>query len=375
MLFSPHILLPGPTPIPEAVEQAMMTAMSDHRGHLFEEVKERVLSRLHTLFHLDADGRVAVLPASGTGGLEAVAQNFFRPGDEVLVVEGGLFGQRFGQAAEAMGLSLHRITTDWGHAFDPQTVVAYLERHPVAGVLVTHNETSTGVLNPVDRLAALMAPLTHRPLLMVDSISGVPSVPLDMAQWGVDVVITGSQKGFMCPPGLTMVAASGRAREALLEHRAGRFFFDLTPYFQGNFPYTPALSLWYGLDAALKLLEDEGETARYQRHRRLAAITRAFGQAAGLPPLVAPQDASPTVTALEVLPPLSPSSLRQQVAAKGLQIAGGLGAWHHLAVRIGHVGAVDEADLWAGLGILAQFLSHPEEALVKAFGTWHSSWH
>ncbi|MDA8193573.1 MAG: alanine--glyoxylate aminotransferase family protein [Thermaerobacter sp.] len=373
MFYSPHILLPGPTPVPETVERAMMTSMSDHRGALFDAVRQRVPTRLHDLFHLDPDGRVAVLPASGTGGLEAVVQNFLQPGDPVLVVEGGLFGQRFVRSAEAVGLTVRKWLHPWGTAFDPASIVEELDRHPVKAVLVTHNETSTGVLNPLNELAAMMKSLPARPLLVADSISGIPSVPLDMAGWGVDVAVAASQKGFMVPPGLAFVAASGRAREHLQANRPGRYYFDLTPYFDNNFPYTPAISLWYGLDQALSLLIQEGESLRFARHQLMSRMVRAFGAAGGFSLPVDEAVASPTVTAYDVPSPLIPSRIRQAAAAEGLEIAGGLGRWHETGIRIGHVGALDIGDLWAGLGMLAHHMPQPEAALAAAFDVWKTA--
>lgn len=360
-----HLLLPGPTPIPESVKQAMLASMTDHRGTAFETVYHRVQNGLGALFGADSPEHVAVLPAAGTGGLEAVVQNLFHPNDRILVVESGLFGRRFGEVARAHQLDVDRMELPWGEAFDPQTILARIASAPYRGVLVTHNETSTGVLNPVEELGGLIQQLADPPLLVVDSISGVPSIPLTVHN-GVDVIIAASQKGFMCPPGLTMVALSDRARSAVLASRTGRFYFDLAPYLNGKLPYTPAISLWYGLDAALELLQREGAVARLARHQLLRDMVRAYGQAGGLPPLVADRWSSPTVTALELPSSMNASQWRSQLEQRGLQIAGGLGEWHHRAIRIGHVGAIDAGDLWAGLGLMGPHLPHPREALEAA---------
>jgi len=372
VLDTPHILLPGPTPVPERVQQAMLRSMSDHRGNVFEPVLARVYARLAALLHVGNAGRIAVLPASGTGGLEAAIQNFFQPGDRVLSVETGLFGKRFKEIAQAMDIQVETVAFEWGQAFDAGQVLEVLERTPVKGVLLTHNETSTGVLNPVETLAPRIRALPHSPLILVDSISGVPSVPFNLMQSQADVIIAASQKGFMCPPGLAILGLSGRAVEHVLKDRRGRHYLDLRPYLDGHLPYTPAVSLIYGLDAALELLDEEGEAARLARHRQLAQMARAFGEAAGLPPLVSEKVTSPTVTALSVPAPLTPAELRRQAAERGLQIAGGLGPWHHSAIRIGHVGAVDAADLWGGLGILAHMVPNPIPALEAAFTAWKS---
>lgn len=371
MLFPPDLLLPGPTPVPDAVERAMLTPMSDHRGSVFEAVRVRVLAKLAQIFHMNEDDRIAILPASGTGTLEAVCQNFLSPGDRVLAVITGMFGRRFAEAAEAQGLAVDRMEVEWGTAFDVGEVLAKITSHDYHAVLVTHNETSTGVTNPVERLGAALHGATDAPLYLVDSISGVPSLPLFMDQPGIDVILAASQKGFMCPPGLGLVAAGPRALQRLPQDRPGRYYFDLRPYFEGHFPYTPAVSLWYGLDAALDLLLEEGEAPRYARHRLLGQMTRAFGSAGGFPPIVDEASASGTITSLRAPEGVTPQAIRQQAAARGLQIAGGLGPWQATAFRIGHVGAVSPQMLYAGLAVLAHQSAQPEAALEAAFRVWH----
>ncbi len=374
MLFPPDILLPGPTPIPEAVQRAMLTSMSDHRGAAFEPVHHRVLDKLHAIFHLDPqDGAIAILPASGTGVLEAVCQNFLNPGDKVLAVTTGLFGQRFAEAAQNMECDVERLDFPWGTAFAPEKILAQVDQTAYHALLVTHNETSTGVTNPVDQLAASLGERNDAPLLLVDSISGVPSLPLFFDQPGIDVIIAASQKGFMCPPGLGLIAAGPRALERLLPDRPGRFYFNLAPYFHRHFPYTPAVSLWYGLDAALDLLLAEGESARFARHRLLGAMARRFGQVAGFTPLASAGFESPTVTSLNVPKTTNPPAVRQAAAQLGLQIAGGLGPWADSAIRIGHVGAVTPQMLFAGLSLFAHQVNQAQTALAETFAVWHQS--
>jgi aspartate aminotransferase-like enzyme len=373
-MFSPEILLTGPTPIPEAVQKAMLTSMSDHRGALFAPVVERVQRRLAEMLQLEEEGAVAVIPASGTGALEAAVQNFFAPGERTLSVSTGAFGDRFAKIAERHGLLVDSLSFPWGQPFSPCDVMDQLQNNFYAGILVTHNETSTGVLNPVKELAQLLSaiPPETRPLYIVDSISGVPSVPMLMKDWGIDVVLAASQKGFMCPPGLAIVAVGGNARK-LSQKVSGRgYYFDLTPYFHGQLPYTPSVSLWYGLDAALALLAEEGIDARYARHRTMAQMAAAFASAVGWTPIVASEYASPTVTAIRLEPKQTPEKLRQQVFQAGLQIAGGMGPWHQDTIRIGHVGAVSPAMLYSGLGIIAHFAAHAESGLNAAWEVWHN---
>ncbi len=372
-MFTPDILLPGPTPVPFAIQQAMLTPMTDHRGSTFTPVLERVRQRLGELFAVGPDGGAVVLPASGTGALEATIQNFFREDDAVLAVCTGAFGNRFAEIAELHGLLVDRYTVPWGQAFNPTHLLTLLDQRDYRGVLLTHNETSTGVINPIQTVLQQIKswPQASRPLVVVDSISGVPAMPMAMHSWGIDVALAASQKGFMCPPGLAIIAAGARGLERLQEKRSHRFYFDLLPYFAGKLPYTPATSLVYGLDKSLEMLQEEGASVRYRRHQLLSQITRSFGEAAGWRPLVEASVASPTVTALEVPNGQSPNQIRTQIAALGLQVAGGMGPWHDTVIRIGHVGAIAPASLFAGLSIVAHVTPHPTRGLDAAWQRWH----
>lgn len=372
MIYPPQILLPGPTPVPPSVDLAMQRAMSDHRGAVFTQVKDHVTNQLEALFQVGAQGGVAVIPTTGTGALEAAIQNFFNPGDHIIGVSTGAFGERFVAVAEKMGVVVRHIRVPYGQSFDPRHIVETVEEETdIKGILVTHNETSTGVLNPVGELARLLKTMPAHPVLVVDSISGVPSVPLTIEKDGVDVIIAASQKGFMCPPGLGILAVSARARELILKERPGRLFFDLQPYLAGQFPYTPAVSLWNGLEEALNLLEAEGVEPRLARHRLLSRMTRAFGAAAGMEPAVEPAIASPTVTALHVAQGFTPLDFKNQAAQLGLQIAGGMGPWHHEMVRIGHVGAVMPNQLLEGLATLAHLLPQGLDGVQASWNIWH----
>lgn len=374
MLYPPQILLPGPTPIPPQVNLAMQQAMSDHRGSVFTKVKDHVIAQLQELFDVGPAGGVAVLPTSGTGALETAAQNFLMPGDKVIGVSTGTFGERFVDITEKMGVQVRHIRVPYGQAFDPHHILEILNEEPDAkAILVTHNETSTGVLNPVRELALALRSLAHPPLLVVDSISGVPSVPLKIQADHVDVIIAASQKGFMCPPGLGILALSARAKEAVLPQRPGRLFFDLQPYLKGQFPYTPAVSLWNGLEEALNLLETEGEAPRLARHQLMSRMTRAFGQAIGMTPPVDERFASPTVTALAAPKGMAPAEFKNQAAKLGLQIAGAMGPWHHDYIRIGHVGAVLPEQLFQGLATLAHLIPGGLEGIQAAWVSWHNA--
>jgi alanine-glyoxylate transaminase/serine-glyoxylate transaminase/serine-pyruvate transaminase len=368
------LLLPGPTPVPRAVVAREALAMEDHRGPAFMERFARTRERLRQLFR--TEGQVAILPASGTGGLEAAVQNLFLPGERVLSVVAGRFGERFAEVAAQRGLTVDRLEVPWGEGPDPDAVSEALGAHAYRGVLLTHNETSTGVLAPVRELAARAR--ARGVLVVVDAISSFPSVPLPLDEWQVDAAVACSQKGFMTPPGLAIVALGPRALDALPERKPGCSYFDLDPYLAGDLPYTPAVSLVNALTAALDLLEAEGEVARARRHRLLARMARAAGRALGLPPLVDDRWASPTVTALSVPEPLDAEALRRAAAGHGLSIGGGLGKLAGRIVRIGHVGHVGPADLLAGIGRLQLALEELTErpardGLPAAFEVWREA--
>jgi alanine-glyoxylate transaminase/serine-glyoxylate transaminase/serine-pyruvate transaminase len=371
MTPEPKLFLPGPTPVPMAIWQAMLTPMSNHRGREITELHASLRERLKRLW--STSGPVVILPASGTGGLEALLANAVAPSETVLAVSAGAFGDRFGQIAERLGMGVEWLRRPWGEAVDPDDVATELRRRRYAAVLLTHNETSTGVLHPLRDLAR--AARAHVPLILVDSISGSPAVPLDIQGYGVDAVVTGTQKGFMLPPGLAMIGL-GEDAPAKLKGRPS-LYMDFKPYMAGDWPYTPALSLLHGLDRSLELLAAETEPVRYRRHRLMSAMVRAGAEAAGFRPVVRSEAASPTVTALEPPEGITPKALRAWCQAHGAVLAGGQGAWKDRIVRIGHVGATGPLDVLAVLGVMELAVCHlsgrhPDGSASRAaLDVWH----
>lgn len=345
-----QIFLPGPTPVPPSVALAQARPMTDHRGPRFEPLARSVRERLAALF--GTTGAVCVLPASGTGGLEACAVNLFAPGARLLVVVAGAFGRRWADQAEAMGYAVDRLEVGWGEAAAPEAVAEAAGRARYAGVLCTQNETSTGVLQDVRAIAASVRRVAPDALVAVDAISGFPAVPLPMDDWQVDAVVSGSQKAFMLPPGLAFVALGRRALAASEGEGRRRFYFDLRPFARGEFPATPAVGLWYALAEALDLLEAEGEQARLGRHRLLARMVRAGGEALDLAPLAAEAVASPTVTALAFPDGLDPKAVRAEATALGARLAGGQGPLAGRVLRVGHVGNFAPLDMIAAVASL-----------------------
>ena len=367
MMEKDLLLLPGPTPVPDRVLRAMAAPMVNHRGALFTAVHDKVLAGLKMVYQTQND--VLVLPSAGTGGLEAAIVNFFSPGDRVLAVVTGAFGQRFAKIAGAFGLEVKVLDVPWGQGLDPEAVAKELHADPsLKGVLLTHNETSTGVTNPVGEVAKRRG--DHQALILVDAISSLGGIDLPMDELGLDVVVAGSQKALMIPPGLSFLAVSPRAWAAHEVAKLPRFYFDLTPYRKGlakaNTPYTPAVSLWYALQESLQMITEEGLPQVFKRHRLLGEMTRAGAKALGLKLLAEPAVASETVTA--IFPPAGVAAdefrglMRKEL---GVTMAGGQGPLSGQIFRIGHVGWVAPKDILSGLAALEEGLrrvGHPAQA-------------
>jgi aspartate aminotransferase-like enzyme len=347
----PLLMVPGPTPCPDVVLRALSRQMINHRGPEYMALQRELIAGLKELFSTTSD--VLIFPASGTGGLEAAVVNTLSPGDRVVAVVTGAFGARFAEIAASFGASVRRMEVAWGEAADPRALRELLQEEAAAGtparaVLITHNETSTGVLNDVERLAA--AAREAGALALVDSISGLLTAPLPMDAWDLDVVVAGSQKAWMIPPGLTFIGVGARAWEAHREARMGRFYFDFrrmrSAMEKDQTPYTPAIPQLYGLQEALALLRAEGLEALTRRHRRLARAVRAGVRALRLEPLADDACASHALTAIRVPSGLDARALRQALRERhGVTVAGGQGPLADSIFRIGHLGWVGEGDI------------------------------
>lgn len=357
------LFLPGPTPVPPQVAAAMTQPMINHRGEAFAELYREITARLQNIFRTRE--QVYVLPGAGSGGFEAALVNFLNPGDKVLAVVIGDFGERWAKAAAALGFQVERLDFAPGTAADPAALRARLEAdrdRTIKAVLMQHNETSTGVTNPVQELAAVVR--DHGALVMVDSVSGLGALPLEMDAWGLDVVFTGAQKALMCPPGLTIIAASARAWAAAEQVRHPRFFFDLkayrASYEKGQTPYTPAISLLYGLREALRMIDAEGLENGWARHRLMGAMCRAGVKAMGLELLCADERfASNSVTAVKVPAGVEAKALRATALKQfGAILAPGQGKLQETIFRIGHLGYVTPNDVLSALVATELTLAH-----------------
>lgn len=339
--------IPGPSPIPPSVHRAMNQTMIGHRGKETSQMLKNINPGLKRIFGTEQE--VAIIAGSGTAGLETAVVNVVKPGDEVLVVVTGAFGDRFTKICQTYNAKTHVLDVEWGNALDPEEVKAFLVEHPqVKVVFSTYCETSTGVLNPIDRLAKAVREVSQA-LVVVDGVSCVGGVETKMDVWGIDVMVTGSQKAFMLPAGLTFVAASERAWKVIEENEQPRFYLNLKKYrdnlLKDTTPFTPALSLLFGLEQVLYLLEEEGLENVYKRHTILKNMTRAAFKALDIPLLTSDEDASPTVTAVQ---PKDFDAeefrkiLKQEFA---ISIAGGQQHLTGQIFRIGHMGYCSPADV------------------------------
>lgn len=355
-----QLRIPGPTPVPAEVLGAMSREMINHRGPEFAVLIRGITARLKQWFQTEHD--VFILTGSGTGGMEAAIANTFSPGDRVLAVSVGAFGDRFAEIARIFGADVVKLDFPWGTAADPDEIRRRLQADPATkAVLVTHNETSTGVTND---LAAIARVVHERPetLLLVDAISSLGSIDLPADAWGCDVVITASQKGWMVPPGLTMLSYGPKAWQAHAEAKMPRFYWDLTRarrYLDiGQTLSTPAVSIFYALDVALKLLDAEGRTNVIARHARAAERARQGVKRLGLELYPADERyASSTVTAVKIPAGLDGGRLLKILREEhGVVLSGGQAALAGKIFRIGHLGFVDVADMDEVLAALEQAL-------------------
>lgn len=337
----------GPTPLPESVLEAAGGQMVSHRGEEFRQRLRRVVERLRPVFGT-RQGAILPFTASGTGGLEAAVVNTLAPGDRVLAVRCGHFGERFAEVASTYGAEVTILDVPWGQAADPEALRRALRAAstPWRAVLLTHCETSTGVLNPLPELSTVVRAESDA-LLLVDGVSSVGGAEVAMDALGIDLVLTASQKALMAPPGLVILAAGERALAAAEANASTqtRYYFDfprmVAAVAEGTTTYTPAVGVVYGLDASLELIHAEGLDNVFARHRELAAHCRSSMAELGFAGFADPERASPTVTSLLLPEDLSASEIRHRLEVEhGVFVAQGRAHLKERVLRIGHLGYV-----------------------------------
>jgi len=351
-----YLLSPGPTPIPNEVALAMSETMIHHRTPQFNQIFDQARQGLKKLFGTKND--VLMLASSGTGAMEASVANLFSPGDKVLVINGGKFGERWLNIANAFGLNPVELKVEWGQAVRVDAVENQLKAHPdLKGVMIQASETSTTVLHPIKEIAKLTK---NGPLLLVDGVTavGVVSIPLD--DWGLDVLVTGSQKAMMLPPGLGFIALSDRAWERTKQATLPRFYFDLNlerkNQQKGSGAFTPAVSLIFGARASLEMMQREGLDRVYARHARMSRATRAAASALGLK-LLAPDSPSPAATGVYLPDGIDADQVLDYLRDHmNITLAEGQDQLKGKVIRIAHVGYMGAFDVITAIAALEMVL-------------------
>ena len=352
--FEPNLRIPGPTALPPTVREAGGRQMINHRGDEFRALTRRVEAGMKPFFGTEHD--VILLTCAGTGGLEAAVVNVLSPADPILAVTMGAFGDRFAKIAEVYGAAVTRLEIEWGKAPEPAAVATAAAAIPgLKAVLLTHNETSTGVTSDIPALAAAVREVAPDALILVDAISALGAVPFAMDAWGLDLVVTGSQKAWMSAPGMAFAAVGPRAWAAGETARMPRFYLDLKRHrdtqVNGESPWTPAVAVMYQVDEGLRLMTAEGEGV-FARHAACAAMTRAGLRAIGFELLADDAVASRTVTAAWIPEALDWKTFNGGLKRRGLVLAGGQGRLKGKIFRLGHLGSVTTDDILAAIGAL-----------------------
>ncbi|MFN8586366.1 MAG: alanine--glyoxylate aminotransferase family protein [Candidatus Eisenbacteria bacterium] len=350
----PRLFTPGPVEIPVRILRALSQVAPHHRTDVFRAAYTRVSEDLRWLHQ--TQGEVLMLAASGTGAMEATVVNLMAPGAKALVLVGGKFGERWANLCKAFGVPYDAITVEWGHAIEPAEVGRRLDADPaITTVFATQSETSTATVYDIRGIAAETRKRGKR--LVVDAITGVGVHPLPQDEWGVDVVVTGSQKGLMSPPGVATVSLAPFALDAIEGERLPRFYWDLRKARKnlpaGESAFTPAVSLIFAVGEAITMMREEGLENVHRRHVKLAAAVRAGAQAIGF--TLFSKSPANSVTAL--LPPAGVDAsavVKRLRTVHGITVAGGQDHMKGKMLRVGHMGAYDLSDMYVVLGALEE---------------------
>lgn len=351
------LMIPGPTPVPETALLAMAKHPIGHRSGDFSKIMAEVTENLKWLHQTKND--VLILASSGTGAMEAGMINFLSPGDRVLCGCNGKFGDRWAEVATAYGLQVEKITAEWGQALDTDKFRQHLEadkNKQIKAVILTHSETSTGVLNDIETINGYVK--AHgEALIIVDAVTSLGAVSIPVDELGLDVVASGSQKGYMIPPGLAFVAVGAKAWTAYETAKLPRYYLDLGKYrkdaAKNTTPFTPPVNLFFALQATLRIMQTEGLENIFARHDRLKGVTRAAIKALGLPLLGPDTVASPAVTAVAPPPEVEAEKVRAIMKKRfDIALAGGQDHLKGKIFRIGHLGFVCERDILSAIAAL-----------------------
>ena len=343
-----NLRIPGPIPVDDDILTSMSSQMINHRGPEYKEILYSVTDRLKKVFETNSE--VFILTASGTGGMEAAIVNTLSPKDKVINASCGSFGERFGTIASIYGADVIELKSPYGKAVDLDNLRKSLKENPdTKAVTVTHNETSTGIVNNIEKISEIVKG-EFGSLLLVDGVSSVSSIPVRTDEWNCDVVATASQKGWMTPPGLSFISFSEEAWKAHQNSTMPKYYLDMAQYKsyfeKGQPPYTPSLSTYFALDLALEKIISEGIDSMLKRHQYIADMTRSGISGIGMELFPEKQIASNTVTAVKVPEGVSCSELLSYLSKnKGIILGGGQGPVEGKIFRIGHMGHVDASEI------------------------------
>ncbi|MGD0336637.1 MAG: alanine--glyoxylate aminotransferase family protein [Candidatus Omnitrophota bacterium] len=353
-----YLLTPGPTPLPPQVLEAMARPIIHHRTPQFQSMLAEAEDGLKYVFQTACD--VFILASSGTGAMEAAVGNLLSAGDCALTVQGGKFGERWTELCKAYGVNTEVIDVEWGKAVSPQEIQKKLKSNPdIKAVFVTLCETSTGVTNDIEAIAGVVK--DSGAVLVVDAISGLGAIPLATDAWHCDVVVSGSQKGLMLPPGLGFISVNPKAAKLIESSKSPRYYFDLRKAKKAldktDTPFTPAIALVIALNEALRMMRQDGLENIFARHKKMACATRAAMKGLGLE-LFAPTAASDVVTAVRL-----PANIDGEKLVKTMRdtysvtIAGGQDELKGKVFRIAHMGFIEEFDIIAGISCIEKVLA------------------
>jgi aspartate aminotransferase-like enzyme len=354
-----YLLTPGPTPLPPEVCEALSKPIIHHRTPQFQIVLKEVTEGLKHVFQTKND--VFILASSGTGAMEAAVVNLLSPGDTVITVQGGKFGERWTEICNNYAINTEIIDVEWGKAVDPKAIKSKIQnsKPKIKAVFVTLCETSTGVVNDIKAIGEALK--DTEAVLVVDAISGLGAIPILTDAWSVDIVVSGSQKGLMLPPGLGFISVSPKAWKLIQESKCPKYYFDLKEAKKAldktDTPFTPAISLIIALNESLKMMREDGLENIFIRHKKMAEATRAAMKALGLE-LFAASAASDVVTAVKLPQGIDGEKLVKTMRDNyGVTIAGGQSELKGKVFRIAHMGYIEEFDIIVCISCLEKVLA------------------
>ncbi|NMA55018.1 MAG: alanine--glyoxylate aminotransferase family protein [Firmicutes bacterium] len=348
-----YLQIPGPTNIPDRVLRSLAQPIISHRGPEFEQLVADCIEGLKKVYRTEND--ILILPSSGSGALESAIVNLFSPGDTIAAASLGVFSERVALIAERHGLNVIRITKEWGQAIKPPEIAQVLaddRGHKIKAVCLPQNETTSGVANDLKAISQTIKETGHPALIMVDAVSSLACMPLETDAWGIDIVVSGSQKGLMLPPGLGIVSVSPKAWTLIEQSTMPKWYWDyqiIKDRLKTNqFPYTPPTSIFFGLKEALAIIEEEGLENVFARHKQIAEAVRNSSKAMGLELFAEQGYESNSVTVICLPQNVKYEDLERLLYEKyGLVIGGGLQKLQGQIFRIGHLGLIHNTDVYA----------------------------